>query len=101
MARELLPTRRMSETLEFTHDGVPYRATVGYYNDGRPGEVFLNGGKLSSAADIAARDGAIACSFALQHGVEPSTITKAFTRDAMGQPEGALGALFDLLAGGV
>lgn len=37
--REILPNRRMSETLTYKVCEMTYTATVGYYNDGRPGEV--------------------------------------------------------------
>ena len=97
--RDVLPNRRRSETMTFKVGDVVYVATVGYYEDGRIGEVFLNGGKLSSAADIVARDAAIAVSFALQQGVTANRISAAFMRDANGEPQGPLGTLFDLLEG--
>ena len=96
--REPLPNRRMAERINFTVGGMQYTAGLGYYPDGRLGEVFLSFGKVGSGADVAARDSAIAVSFALQHGCTVETIRSAFTRDADGKPEGPLGTLFDLLA---
>lgn len=95
--RNELPQRRYCETLDFAHNGVSYTATVGHYPDGRVGEVFLNGGKLTSDVDVAARDSAIAASIALQHGAAVSTIRAACLRKPDGSPEGALGAVLDLI----
>ena len=99
-ARHRLPDRRRTEVVKFEHDGQSYFASIGFYDDGRIGEVFLNCKKLSTPLDIAARDAAIAISFALQHGSDISTMRRAFTRDASGRPEGVLGALLDALADG-
>lgn len=96
--REPLPQRRRSETLTFRVGGLIYTGTVGYYGDGRPGEIFLNGGKIASETDVAARDSAIAVSMALQHGASLEAMRSAFTRRADGSPEGPMGALLDLLA---
>lgn len=99
MSRELLPQRRASETFEFTFAGQHrYVATLGYYEDGRLGEVFLSAAKRSTELDIAARDQAILLSFALQNGVTVESIRSAMTRDATGRPEGPMGTLLDLLA---
>ena len=93
-----LPHRRQCEIFEFSHDGIKYLARLGRYKAARIGEVFLNSAKLTSAADIAARDGAIALSFALQYGASIDDIRKAMTRDAAGRSEGVIGCLLDKLA---
>lgn len=95
--RERLPQRRASITFAFWHDGFDYAATAGFYPDGRIGEVFLAAAKDGTALSIATRDSAIALSFALQHGCRLATIREAMTRAEDGQPQGALGALVDLL----
>jgi ribonucleoside-diphosphate reductase alpha chain len=99
--RERLPDRRRSETFDFD---VPvgttvlhYTATVGYYPDGRIGELFLNNHKSNSTADTNARDAAIAFSFAVQHGAEIEDIRKALCRESDGRASGPLGAALDLL----
>ena len=97
MPRELLPQRRHSETFEFTDGKLTYTATIGYYPDGRPGEIFISAGKAGTAIHTFVRDGAIAISFALQHGCSVETIRTAFTRNADGVPEGPLGVLMDIL----
>lgn len=100
--RELLPLRRMSETFDFTHinqswQSFGYKATVGYYMDGRPGEVFLSAAKITTDMDIAARDAAILLSFALQHGTPVDSLRTAMTRDPEGRPLGVIGTLLDIM----
>jgi hypothetical protein len=101
-ARERLPDRRRCETFEFE---VPtgtttllYTATVGYYADGRVGELFLSNHKANSSADTNARDAAIAFSFAVQHGANIETIRQALCRESDGRASGPLGAALDVLA---
>ena len=100
--RELLPARRMSETFDFAHtnqswQSFGYKATVGYYMDGRPGEVFLSAAKITTDTDIAARDSAILLSFALQHGTPAEALRSAMTRDPEGRPLGVIGTLLDIM----
>lgn len=102
MSREHLPLRRAAESFEFVHgapgkQGTAYKATVGLYEDGRIGEVFLSAEKLTTDADIAARDAAILLSYALQHGALISDIQKSMARDEQGRPLGVMGALLDHL----
>src|SRR5437899_11565411 len=54
--RERLPNRRACETQAFNHAGSLYRLTVGFYEDGRPGELFLNGEHRNSAIDTIMSD---------------------------------------------
>lgn len=98
MAREPLPQRRPSDTLTFEAGGLVYEATVGFYEDGRPGEIFLQAGKSGTAVNVATRDSAIALSFALQFGCSVDDIRSAMTRDPDGKAEGPLGCLMDLLS---
>lgn len=97
MNRERLPNRRYSENLKFRCWGVPFHATVGRYADGRIGEVFLNAGKLTSNTDVAAKESAIALSFALQYGAPLEKLKEAMPRTSDGAPEGPLGHLLDML----
>lgn len=99
MSRQRLPDRRASETFNVECGGLQYQATVSRFDDGRLGEIFITGTKSGSAADTAARDAAIACSLALQHGADPEIIRKALCRDARGNASGPLGAALDLLGG--
>jgi len=63
--RERLPQRRASLTLSLEHTGLGYVVTLSHFSDGRPAECFIQNGKLTSAADIAARDSGILLSVRL------------------------------------
>jgi hypothetical protein len=97
--REELPNRRLSQNFTFELGGLKFTATVGYYPDGRVGELFLNNHKCGNQSDTNARDSAIACSFALQHGADINIIRKALCRDEKGTALSPLGCALDLLAG--
>jgi hypothetical protein len=73
--------------------------TVSRFPDGRLGETFLSNHKAGSAADVNARDAAIAFSFAVQHGADPEAIRKALCRDGQGRASGPLGCALDTIAG--
>jgi YD repeat-containing protein len=98
-ARERLPNRRAHELIDFTTpDGFRYTAGLGYFDDGRLAEIFLNAEKIGTAIETAARDSAVVASLALQHGVPPETIRRALTRNGNGEAGGPPGTLLDLLA---
>jgi hypothetical protein len=97
MARETLPNRRPAETFDITVDKLRYTATVGRARDGRILEIFLNNHRINSAADVNARDAAIAASFAFQHGADLEALRKALSRDSHGHASGPLGAALDRL----
>ena len=97
-ARSELPARRFCETTSFRHEGVEFTISTGHYDDGRVGELFIEGGKLTSAVDVAARDAAIAASIALQHGASIDGIRAACLRKPDGSAEGTLGAALDAIA---
>lgn len=98
--RDLLPQRRNNLTLDYKVRGRAHAATLGYYDDGRLGEVFITAAKSGSDASIAAQEAAIAASFALQFGCPPEAMRAAMPRNEAGEPEGPLGRLLDLLAEG-
>jgi len=95
--REKLPQRRYSETRSFEHAGISYRASVGYYPDGRIGEIFLDADHCTSDAAKIGKEAAMLWSLAVQHGCSPETIRRAMPRNMRGEPEGPIGALMDLL----
>lgn len=95
--RERLPDRRVSLSFEFDCDGLPCRAQFSLFSDGRAGELFLNVGKTGSAAAIAAHDGAVCASLALQHGVNPEVVSHALLKLPSGASAGPIGKAFDLL----
>ncbi|HXV75118.1 MAG TPA: hypothetical protein VD788_02285, partial [Candidatus Polarisedimenticolaceae bacterium] len=65
-----LPDTRQSVTHKFSVAGHEGYITVGLYEDGKPGEIFITLGKAGSTLAGFADAFATAISFALQHGVE-------------------------------
>jgi hypothetical protein len=94
-ARERLPNKRACETIAFERDGSQYQMTVGFYPDGRPGELFLNHDRSDSLLDVLTSDAAILASLALQHGCSLETIAHALKRDARGVAASPIGAAVD------
>ena len=94
--RQRLPNRRFATTLNFEVEGQKYITTVGFYDDGRLAEMFINStGKLGSTADVNAADGALAISLALQYGCPADVLQKAMKRNVDGTAQGPLGAALD------
>lgn len=76
--REKLPDTRPATTFKFTVGGQEGFITVGFYPDGRPGEIFIvvqrQGSTLQGFADAWARS----LSMLLQYGVPVSEIARMF-----------------------
>jgi hypothetical protein len=97
--RQRLPNRRAAKTFDFEVGGQHYRATIGRFPEtGLLAEIFLSNTNAGSAADTAARDSAIVCSLALQHGADVEMIRRALCRDAQGRACGPLSAALDMVA---
>jgi hypothetical protein len=79
-----------------------YKLTVGEYEDGKPGEVFVNvlgnAGK-GSMLEALARDAGVLISLALQYGAPLETQRRAITRDAQNRPLTFVGAVLDAMEG--
>jgi ribonucleoside-diphosphate reductase alpha chain len=77
--REKLPRSRRGRTFEFRVADCKGFATIGEYDDGRPGEVFLTvskqGSTLSGIMDAFAKS----ISYGLQYGVPLRAFVEAFT----------------------
>ena len=97
-ARNRLPNRRPAETIAFERDGSHYQMTVGYFPDGRVGEIFLNADRPDSFLDALTSDAAILASLALQYGVPLAEIKHALKRDARGEASSPIGAALDRIA---
>src|SRR5262245_3510353 len=97
--RRKLANRRASITFNFACNRLGYSATISRYSNGDLAEIFLNNTKVGSDSDSAAKDSAVVCSLALQHGVPLSTIRKALLRDPRGTASSPLGVALDLIAG--
>ena len=77
--RERLPRRRTSSTFAFRVADCEGYVTVGEYEDGRPGEVFMKVSKQGSTLAGIMDAFAIAVSLGLQHGVPLATYVKKYT----------------------
>jgi hypothetical protein len=98
--RTRLANRRHSINFGFECNGLRYTATVSFFQDDRLAEIFLGNRKSGSHSDSAAKDSAVVCSLALQHGVPLETIRKALLRDARGVASSPLGAALDIISKG-
>jgi ribonucleoside-diphosphate reductase alpha chain len=91
-----LPPKPMRKKLANTRDAVVHRfdisgfdgyLTVGMYDDGTPGEIFIAASKEGATMGGLLDSFAIAVSFALQHGVPLESLIEKF-RDTTFQPNG-------------
>jgi hypothetical protein len=97
--RRVLPQRRAAETFTVEWGGMAgkFAVTLGYYENGELGEIFINGGKSGEQVEAIARDAAVILSMALQFGARLETIAAAVTRDSQGAPSSIIGAVLDEL----
>jgi hypothetical protein len=98
MTRRILPQRRPAETFQLRFWNQPVSVTVGYYEDGAPGEIFVDAGKSGQDVQSTARDAAVVLSLALQHGATVATIKHAVTRSGNGEAASIVGAIIDQLS---
>ena len=99
--RELLPTRRHAETfdMKFGAHTADYTITLGFYDDGRLGEVFIDGAKSGSDMAATIHDAATLVSIALQYGVPLGTMRHAVSRTGEeNQPATIIGAVLDKIS---
>ncbi len=102
--RRRLPERRFSETKTIFYGGEKYHLTIGHYEDGSIGEVFLTrvkdatAAKLGSQLEAMCRDAAIIISLALQHGTPIEVLQSSLTRDNENHPQTILSVVADELA---
>jgi hypothetical protein len=96
--RRILPQRRRAETFTVVHWNQPFVVTVGFFDDGTPGEVFVDSRKTGGDVEAIARDAAVAISLALQHGAAVETLQHAITRNSNGSSASILGAVVDCLS---
>jgi hypothetical protein len=95
--RRVLPQRRAAETFNLRFWNQSFTVTVGFFADGTPGEVFIDGGKTGQDIQSTARDAAVVLSLALQHGTPIEAIQRAVTRSGSGEAASILGAIVDRL----
>lgn len=101
--RRKLPARRRSQVIKFDHvhpdTGMPspHFATIGYYDDGAIGEVFLDAGKMATDVANLARDAALILSIAMQYGVPLAEMHASVGRAENGRPHTVIGTALDIL----
>jgi len=78
-SRTRLPRRRRSNTFAFRVADCEGYVTVGEYEDGRPGEVFMKVSKQGSTLSGVMDAFSISVSLGLQHGVPLSTFVRKYT----------------------
>ena len=98
MTRARLPDRRAAETVMLEHDGARFMVTVGFYPDGRPGEVFTHGARSGSNLDALLADACVMVSCLIQHGAEPRALVASMGRLGTAEPASVIGAVVDLVA---
>ena len=98
MTRIRLPERRAAETIALDYDGTRYMVTVGFYRDGRPGEVFTHGARSGSNLDALLADACVVVSCLIQHGVEPRALAESMGRLRNAKSASVIGAVVDLVA---
>lgn len=85
--RHKLPRTRQAKTMRFTIGGTKGYLTVGEYDDGRPGEIFIKVAKQGSTLASIMDAFAIAVSHGLQYGVPLSAFSAAYI-GSMFEPRG-------------
>jgi ribonucleoside-diphosphate reductase alpha chain len=78
-ARKRLPRKRNSKTFAFRVADCEGYVTVGEYEDGRPGEVFMKVSKQGSTLSGVMDAFSISVSLGLQHGVPLATFVRKYT----------------------
>ena len=98
MTRVRRPERRPAAPAVIASDGMRFAVTIGFYPDGRPGEVFTHGAKVGSAMDGLLDDACVVVSRLLQHGVDPADLGSSMGRLGDDRPASVIGAVIDLAA---
>ena len=85
--RQVMPTLRNSKTFKFRLAGNEGFVTVGEYEDGTPGEIFIRVAKQGSTLSGVMDSLAIAVSHGLQYGIPLQVFVRAFINMSF-QPQG-------------
>ena len=104
-SRRHLPDRRPNRTETIRWAGKEFSVSIGYWLDGRPGEVFADGPREGSDLKALLADSAVLLSLLLQHNVEPTAIGHSLARvpvnDTETMPASVIGAVVEMLAEGL
>jgi len=91
--RRVLPQRRHCETETIRWADKLWEFSVGFFPDGSPAEIFVNGAKVGSEREALARDACVAVSIALQHGTPVDVLARAMLAESDGEPSSIIGAI--------
>ncbi len=95
--RQPLSPRRKNQSMELVFDSMRFQLTVGFYPNGRIGEVWLNGPRPDSALYHITQDACVLISHLLQRFVSPHTLFDSMPRKADGSSASVIGAIIELL----
>src|SRR3954451_20621656 len=98
MSRQRLPDRRAAATVDLEHGASRFTVTIGFYPDGRPGEVFTHGIRTGSGLDAILADACVVVSWLIQRGVELRDLASSMGRLGSAEPASIIGAVIDLAA---
>ena len=98
MTRTRLPDRRAAETVALEHDSARFMVTIGFYPDGKPGEVFTHGARSGSNLDALLAGACVVVSCLMQHNVDPAALAASMGRLGNTKPASIIGAVVDLVA---
>ncbi len=92
ISRNPLANRRAHTAFELRlPEGPSVTVGLGYYDDGRVGEVFMTSRKIGTAFDAECADAAVLVSIALQHGISASSLYHSMNRTPQGEPVSVIG----------
>lgn len=97
MTRRRLPDRRASTNHTLSFDGMRYHITVGSYEDGTPGEVFITAGQPGSPVDRLCVDIGLLLSLWLQYGHSIEELYSSVQHLEDGSAAGPLGHILETL----
>ena len=96
--RQSLPSRRQAETVDIKVGGTAYQLSIGYYDDGRVGEVFLGGPRSGSDMQGLLADLGVVISRLFQHGDNLASLAAGMARLGDGAtPASIVGVIADVL----
>ena len=96
--RERLPTRRYAEIVDVEVASNEYKLGIGYFPDGRIGEVFISGQRTGSDMHGLLADLGVVISRLFQHGDTPASLAAGMARLGDGStPASIIGTIADEL----
>lgn len=95
--RKALPARRRADTFRFRFRDArgSFHVTLGYYDEGPVGEIFLNCPKVGTEMETIARACAVLASIALQHGATLSELAGALPKEEDNSQSTVIGAVLE------